>query len=147
MRDKSQEREFFFEITDKKGNKRRIAVADIEQIEPLQGTKFYLHYYVSSLTSDLLSLITSNASQTMKSEMFQSRHLAEIMDCFEQLCQTMEEQETQLNNYIERTNSLQANKHFEDISLENNEIVEADLLDEDSSPNRKKLIFVSRKYS
>jgi hypothetical protein len=27
----------------------------------------------------------------MKSEMFQSRHLAELMDCFEQLCKTMEE--------------------------------------------------------
>ena len=108
MRDKSHEREYFLEITDKKGSKRRIAVADIEQIEPLQGTKFYLHYYsgTSSITNDLLSLITnSNQSQTLKSEMFQSRHLAEIMDCFEQLCLTMEEQETQLNNYIERTNS------------------------------------------
>jgi len=35
VRDKSHEKEFFLEITDRKGAKRRIAVADIELIEPL----------------------------------------------------------------------------------------------------------------
>jgi len=61
--------EYFLEIIDKKGGKRRILVTDIEEISPTQGTKFYLNYQVSTLASELLSVIT-NGKKTVKCELF-----------------------------------------------------------------------------
>ena len=50
VRDKSEDGEYFLEIQNggsTEGNKmrRRICIIDIEEIEPLQGTKFLLKYY------------------------------------------------------------------------------------------------------
>lgn len=95
IRDKSQEGEYFLEIADKKGNKRRICVNDIEDIEPTQGKKFCLHYHVNNMATEILSAITKQ-NKTLRTEQFQSTHLAEIMDCFEQVLNTIEEQEQQM---------------------------------------------------
>lgn len=72
--------------------------------------QFYLRYNASNLASDFLSVIATKSSktfggvlggvengakmlQTTKKELFQSSHLAEIIDCFDQMCTTIEEQE------------------------------------------------------
>jgi len=43
VRDKAEKGEYFLEITDKKGFKKRICLFDIEEIEIVQGTKFNIH--------------------------------------------------------------------------------------------------------
>lgn len=84
MHDKSEDGEFFLEIasTSQEGAKRRrICVIDIEDIEPLQGTKFLLKYYQRQTLMG--TNIGFRKEKMLKSEQYQSKHLADIMDCFE----------------------------------------------------------------
>jgi hypothetical protein len=84
VRDKSEDGEFFLEIlaaSASEKTRRRICVLDIEDIEPVQGTKFFLKYwYTPSLMS---SLSFSKPTRQLKSETYQSKHLADILDCYE----------------------------------------------------------------
>jgi hypothetical protein len=53
----------------------RILIVDIEAIEPVMGTRFQLRYFKAQ------SYFT--AKKSIKIEVFESRYLAEIMDCYE----------------------------------------------------------------
>lgn len=54
IHDKSREQEYFLEIANQKGQAlRQIAVCDIEEIEPMQGTKFMLSYVTAPIGSSL----------------------------------------------------------------------------------------------
>ena len=54
------------EISDLKGNKRRIPITDIEEIEPVHGKIFTINIYQSSLTKDLLRYWGQVAKQAEK---------------------------------------------------------------------------------
>ena len=54
--------EYFLEIIDSKGYKRRIAITDIEEIEPIKGTTFMLKYHSSSMASDIFSAFKKGSS-------------------------------------------------------------------------------------
>ena len=64
VKDKSEDGEFFLEIVSADNKRRRICVIDIDEIEPIQGTKFNLKYYsrptgyMSSFKKDKLVLKT-----------------------------------------------------------------------------------------
>lgn len=53
--DKSRDEEYFLELCDSKSGKplRSVAVCDIEEIEPTNGTRFLLQYYVDPPGSNL----------------------------------------------------------------------------------------------
>lgn len=54
IHDKSKDQEYFLEISTPKGQQvRLIAVSDIEEIEPLQGTRFVISYVTSPMGSTL----------------------------------------------------------------------------------------------
>ncbi len=76
MIDRSQEEEYFLEIYDSKGKLlKSIAVIDIEAIEPVQRTKFVLQYYIAGSFF--------KTSESIKEEHYQSKHIAQIKDCYE----------------------------------------------------------------
>jgi hypothetical protein len=79
VRDKSELGEYYLDITQgdahTSSKKKRILVVDIEEIEPVQGTRFHLKYYS---TSGYFS-----KSKTVKTMVFDSKHLADIMDAYE----------------------------------------------------------------
>ena len=62
--------------------RRRICVIDIESIDPQQGTKFVLNYHSEprqTMMSKLKSYYKTNES-TLKTETYESRQIANIMD-------------------------------------------------------------------
>jgi len=68
--------------------RRRICVIDIDEIEPLQGTKFLLKYYQRP---SLMSSLTFNKNKLLKTETYQSKHLADIMDCYDQVLRKIDD--------------------------------------------------------
>lgn len=103
VRDKSEDGEFFLEMQpvatgDK--SKKRICVIDIEDIEPVQGTKFYLKYWHTPSLMSMSSLSLKKPARQLKTETYQSKHLADILDCFEQVHKKIEEQEKELDAFL-----------------------------------------------
>lgn len=93
MRDRSEAGEFFLEISSNgttTRTNRRICVVDIEAIEPIQGIKFKLVYHAKPTIYNQLSW---KRDKTLRTEQFQSRHLAQIMDGLQQVTKLFEEQE------------------------------------------------------
>ena len=81
VRDSSEDGEFFLEIsTSGQGQgtrtRKRISVVDIEAIEPIQGIKFKLVYHAKKSIYDQLSFKRDG----LKTELYSSRHLAQLMD-------------------------------------------------------------------
>jgi hypothetical protein len=85
--DKSRDEEYFLDICDSKGKSlRMIPVADIEQIEPVQGTKFLLQYNQNPPGSNIPILgkkIAERKGKIFREEEYQSRHIAELKDAFD----------------------------------------------------------------
>ena len=93
MRDRSEAGEFFLQISSGQGStktSKRICIIDIESIEPLQGIKFKLVYHAKPSMYDQLSF---KRDKTLKTEYYQSRHLAQIMDGLQQVTKLFEENE------------------------------------------------------
>ena len=52
-------------------------MVDIESIEPIQGIKFKLTYHAKPT---IYNQLTWKRDKTLRTEQYQSRHLAQIMD-------------------------------------------------------------------
>ena len=103
VRDRSEAGEFFLEISSSgpgTRTNRRICVVDIEAIEPIQGIKFKLVYHAKPT---LYNQITFKADKTLRTEIFHSRHLAQIMDGLQQVNKLFEENERQLDMFLSQT--------------------------------------------
>ena len=70
---------------------------DIEDIEPVQGTKFLLKYYQEP---SMMSLNFNKGKKMLKTETYQSKHLADILDCYEQVNKQVDEQQKELDAFI-----------------------------------------------
>jgi len=93
VRDRSEAGEFFLEISSNGSGtrtNRRICVVDIEVIEPIQGIKFKLVYHAKPT---LYNQLTFKGDKTLRTEVFHSRHLAQIMDGLTQVNKLYEENE------------------------------------------------------
>jgi len=116
VRDRSEAGEFFLEISSNGATgtrtNRRICVVDIEAIEPIQGIKFKLVYHAKPTMMNQLSW---KRDKTLRSEQFQSRHLAQIMDGLQQVNKLYEEQERQLDMFLAKSAPM------EDVGLEQQE--------------------------
>lgn len=97
VRDKSEQGEFFLDVCQGDPHtttkKRRIPIVDIEDIEPVQGTRFNLRYYLAQ------SWIS--AKKSLKVEVYESKHLADIMDCLEQVQAMVDESERRLDRFVQ----------------------------------------------
>lgn len=79
LQQKTDEAEFWLEIQQGDAHSTqknvRIAIADIEAIEPVQATRFELRY--------LKAQSYFSRQKTLKVEVYDSKYLAEILDCYE----------------------------------------------------------------
>lgn len=111
VRDKSEDGEFFLEIqpsgsSEGKKMRKRICIIDIDEIEPVQGTKFLLKYYQDP---SMMSL-NFNKGKMLKTETYQSKHLADILDCYEQVLKKIDEQQKELDAFIAMQESATTTK-------------------------------------
>jgi len=107
VRDRSEAGEFFLEIVssgDGTRTHRRICVVDIDIIEPIQGIKFKLVYHAKPNIYDQLSF---KRDKTLKTEFYQSRHLAQIMDGLQQVSKLYDENERQLDMFLAQSAPMQ----------------------------------------
>ena len=116
MRDKNQAGEFFLEISSS-NSRRRICVIDIDSIEPMQGIKFKLIYHSKPNIYDKLSF---KKDKTLKSEIYTSRHLAQIMDGLQQVLKLYEENERQLDMFVAKSAPA-----MEDVALDEHQLAAA----------------------
>lgn len=65
---------------------------DIESIEPVQGTRFEMRYLKQQ------SYFTN--AKSLKVEVYDSKHLADLMDCHEQVLKLIEESEKRLDDFV-----------------------------------------------
>ena len=73
VRDKSEDGEFFLEIqavSAAEKSRKRICVLDIEDIEPVQGTKFYLKYWHTPSLMSMSSLSLKKPARQLKTETY-----------------------------------------------------------------------------
>ena len=114
VRDRSEDGEFFLEISHAGGTtedsklRRRICVIDIESIDPQQGTKFVLTYHAvprKSMLNRLKSYYKNNET-TLRTETYESRQIANIMDGYLQVMKLYDEQERELNMFLARSGQL-----------------------------------------
>lgn len=100
--DKSKEEEYFLDICDLKGNSlRQIAVWDIESIEPTNGTRFEVVYYVNPYGSNIPfvgKIARAKLQKMLRQEEFSSRHIAELTDAFDQIQGLMDQKEKEIND-------------------------------------------------
>jgi len=79
IREKSEEGEFLLQITtgDQHSTHKthKILIADIDSIEPIQGTRFELRY--------LKAQSYFGKQKSVKVESYDSKYLADILDCYE----------------------------------------------------------------
>lgn len=114
MREVDSEEEFFLVITEKgKEEGIRIAVNDIDGMEHCEGSlKFFLHYQrkkdPSKLTGQLKNLIrTSVMGKKPKekyetvTEVFESKFVARIIECFNGVLTIMQDEEDELNDFVD----------------------------------------------
>lgn len=99
MRDRNQAGEYFLEISSS-NSRRRICVIDIDAIEPMQGIKFKLIYHANPNIYDKLSF---KRDKTKRTEYYSSRHLAQIMDGYQQVMKLYEENERQLDMFVAKS--------------------------------------------
>lgn len=71
----------------------RVNCIDIEAIEPIQGTKFELRYL------KVQSYFTR--AKTVKTEVYESKYIAEIMDCFESVIRMIDESQDKLDTFVQ----------------------------------------------
>lgn len=91
IRDKARTEEYFLDICDSKARSlRQIAVTDIQEIDPIQGTRFVLAYNAAPLGSNLPfvggfvgNLALRAQGVVMKEEEFMSKHIAELKDAYD----------------------------------------------------------------
>lgn len=70
---------------------------DIEKIEPIKGTQFRIDYYrIPGIIN------TIKRAGNLKSEIYQSEHIPEILDCYKTIMKECEEKEMMLNNFLKR---------------------------------------------
>lgn len=97
LQQKTDEAEFWLEIQQGDAHSTqknvRIAIADIEAIEPVQATRFELRY--------LKAQSYFSRQKTLKVEVYDSKYLAEILDCYEQVSKMVDEAEKRLENFID----------------------------------------------
>ena len=77
-------------------------MCDIEDIEPLHGTRFVLNYMAAPLGSNLpiLGKIAIKQPKLKREEEFISKHIAELTDAFDQIRELMEKQEKKLEEMM-----------------------------------------------
>ena len=78
---------------------------DIETIDPQQGTKFVLNYHSvprQTMMNKLKSYYKTSES-TLKSETYESRQIANIMDGYAQVMKLYDEQERELDAFLARS--------------------------------------------
>ncbi|CDW87673.1 UNKNOWN [Stylonychia lemnae] len=93
-----EDSEYYLEILDYRGKSwKQIPVLDIESIEPSQGIKFILSYYVSSSFF--------GKSESIKQEHYQSRHIAELKDAYDQIMNIIEKKEQEVENFFQSQRS------------------------------------------
>lgn len=97
--DKSQPDQFYLEIKDKQGNKKRIAVVDIIEIETIKGIDFNLHYNIEVVTSELFGAFTKKTTEE-RCESYRSKHLAEIISVYDNLLQIIDDEEEKLDKLV-----------------------------------------------
>eukprot|EP00347_Sterkiella_histriomuscorum_P023031 403336221 len=99
MYDSSREDcEYFLDISDSRGKSwKQISVIDIDSIEPDQGIKFILSYYVSNKFF--------GKSETIKQEFYQSRHIAELKDAYDQILSIMDKKEEEVEKFVQSQRS------------------------------------------
>lgn len=114
VRDRSEAGEFFLEIATTPTQqaaenvgpgrvRKRICIIDIEEIEPVQGTKFELRYHCRPTLKDQFSW---KKDKTLRVETYTSKNIAEILDGFRQVSEMYEAQERELDRFLENTEAL-----------------------------------------
>ena len=99
------------ELCDSKGYKRRIPITDIDDIEPVQGRVFNLNVYNYSLAQGLLSQFTKKSDGgNIKTEQYQSKHIAEILDTYQSLLKQLVDEEEQEEKEQEEFEKMHADE-------------------------------------
>ncbi|CDW90811.1 UNKNOWN [Stylonychia lemnae] len=94
--------QYFIDILKQKGQKlvKQICIADIYAFKNLQATKFELTYY-----SNKRGTLFFGKGEQLKSEQFQSRHLADIQETISQIQNLIEQEDYKLDEHFEQNKS------------------------------------------